>query len=274
MTSPPTVHPAIAGHAPWQRAVLAFIEAARAQYGERLTAVVLYGSRARGDADEQESDVDLLVVLRGEFDYRSEQQKIENLSYDVRDHDEFVLLSAMIAAEADYRKRMLPLFMNIRREGVVLWPISPAGTRVGEDRPEYDDAQRADLALVLAAAHEALTEARVGLEQGFSGWAVNRAYYTMFHAATALLLSEGLAFSRHSGVISAVRERYVKTGRLPHELGSALDAALAARNKADYAYRERIDDEDARHLVDDATEFLAAAEGLIAPDDRSSKHRS
>ena len=36
-------------------------------YGERLVRMVLFGSQARGDA-EPESDIDVLVVLRGPVD--------------------------------------------------------------------------------------------------------------------------------------------------------------------------------------------------------------
>jgi uncharacterized protein len=36
--------------------------------GEKLEAVILYGSQARGDA-RPDSDIDILVVLKGKFDY-------------------------------------------------------------------------------------------------------------------------------------------------------------------------------------------------------------
>jgi predicted nucleotidyltransferase len=39
-------------------------EALAAHYGERLAKLVLFGSQARGDA-EADSDIDVLVVLRG-----------------------------------------------------------------------------------------------------------------------------------------------------------------------------------------------------------------
>ena len=51
--------------------VRAALEEAKARlealYGERLDRVVLYGSHARGDA-RPDSDVDLLVVLRGSYE--------------------------------------------------------------------------------------------------------------------------------------------------------------------------------------------------------------
>jgi predicted nucleotidyltransferase len=54
------------------RAVLSDLEnQLRALYGQRLVRLVLFGSQARGDADEG-SDIDVLVVLGGPVDaYRT-----------------------------------------------------------------------------------------------------------------------------------------------------------------------------------------------------------
>jgi predicted nucleotidyltransferase len=41
------------------------------EYGDDLDAVWLYGSRARGERSHEESDVDVLVVTRGERDDRA-----------------------------------------------------------------------------------------------------------------------------------------------------------------------------------------------------------
>jgi uncharacterized protein (UPF0332 family)/predicted nucleotidyltransferase len=262
MTSAPPIHPAIAGDAAWQRAVCAFVERVRAHYGDRLAAVVLYGSRARGDADEEGSDVDLLVVLRDDFDSSTEYDTVARLRYDLEERFGYPLLSPLVATEADYRERMLPLFMNVRREGIELWPLG-GPKRVAEEKGEYQGEGNDDLQLVLLRAHEALDDSQLGLGESRHGWAANRAYYAMFHAATALLLSEGLAFSRHRGVIGAFHERYIKTGKLPRALGTHLDDAFVARNKADYAYREEVGAGEASRLVEQATEFIAAAEQLI-----------
>ncbi|MDT7857486.1 nucleotidyltransferase domain-containing protein [Rubrivirga sp. S365] len=45
-----------------------------ALYGDRLDRLVLYGSRARGDA-RPDSDVDLLVVLRGAYEPYAELKR-------------------------------------------------------------------------------------------------------------------------------------------------------------------------------------------------------
>lgn len=48
-----------------RRAVARFVELLREELGERLRAVWLYGSRARGEPPGPESDIDLLVITNG-----------------------------------------------------------------------------------------------------------------------------------------------------------------------------------------------------------------
>lgn len=59
-----------------------------------------------------------------------------------------------------------------------------------------------------------LRSASALLELGDPDSAVGRAYYAMFHAAEALLLSKGLEFSSHGAVQSAYGREFAKTGLL------------------------------------------------------------
>jgi len=64
----------------------------------------------------------------------------------------------------------------------------------------------------LARAHQVLDTGQLALEHGDYISAVNRAYYAIFYAANALLATKGLERSKHSGVIAAFRQHFVKTG--------------------------------------------------------------
>ena len=70
------------------------------------------------------------------------------------------------------------------------------------------------LALVQKA-ERSIRGARVLMEDGLHEFAVSRAYSAMFYLAEALLLGEGLAFSKHSAVIAAFGQHFAKSGRLP-----------------------------------------------------------
>lgn len=97
-------------------AVEAFKEALQGHYGDRLDQVVLFGSHARGEATS-ESDIDLLIVLRGPVDPLAEIEVLSDLAWEVDlEHD--VLLSVVPLSAADYASRVSPLLVNVRREGV------------------------------------------------------------------------------------------------------------------------------------------------------------
>jgi len=87
-------------------------------YGERLVGLVLYGSQAR-DGGDSESDVDLLVLLRGPLDYFSELRQITDLLYPVQLESE-QLISAKPADAADYEAGTIQLYRNARAEGIAV----------------------------------------------------------------------------------------------------------------------------------------------------------
>jgi predicted nucleotidyltransferase len=101
---------------PWHMAMKRFVKAARAAYGDRLLRVVLYGSRARGDA-EPESDIDVLVVLDCIADFWREHRRVGDIAFEASDGAE-TIISAMPMSRIDFEERRSPLLLNVRREGI------------------------------------------------------------------------------------------------------------------------------------------------------------
>ena len=86
-------------------------------YGTRLDRVVLFGSRARGDARE-DSDYDVAVFLKSMPDRWEELDRLALLRVDLLD-ETGVFLDAKPYAAAAYSEQS-PLMHEIRRDGLDL----------------------------------------------------------------------------------------------------------------------------------------------------------
>lgn len=86
-------------------------------YGDRLKAVYLYGSYARGDY-RQGSDVDVMILLSDYEDYWRELRRSSDYVSDVSlEHD--VTVSCIIVKEVQWKQPDKPVLFNIRREGML-----------------------------------------------------------------------------------------------------------------------------------------------------------
>ena len=86
-------------------------------YGRDVERVVLFGSRARGDA-QPDSDYDVAVFLRGMADRFTEAYRLADLGTDIlADTGAFVHAMPYLAGSYDERT---PLMHELRRDGVDL----------------------------------------------------------------------------------------------------------------------------------------------------------
>jgi len=118
--------------------------------------------------------------------------------------------------------------------------------------------------IYLDGAREAIRSARFNLSGGFYGVAVNRAYYAFFYTATALLLTLDLTRSKHSGVMAAFREHFVKSGLFPVDDSRDYGEAFEARNTTDYEMLGKADETQARTVVKNAARFVEHCETYLA----------
>lgn len=118
---------------------------------------------------------------------------------------------------------------------------------------------------LIGKAERARASARALLERGDADGACNRAYYAMFDAARAVLLSRGATQDKlrtHSGVITRFGLQLVKPGTVDRSLGHALNRALEIRLIADYT-DDVVDLALARWVVTESGTFVAAMRRLI-----------
>jgi uncharacterized protein len=86
-------------------------------YGDQIERVVLFGSRARGDA-RPDSDYDIAVFLKNFHDRWSEVDRLLPVVTDIL-YDNGAFIHAMPYREGAHRDRT-PLMHEIRREGLDL----------------------------------------------------------------------------------------------------------------------------------------------------------
>ena len=90
-------------------------------------------------------------------------------------------------------------------------------------------------------AAECVEDAQVLLDHDRLAAAVTRAYYAMFHAATAVLLARGIKRSSHRGMLSAFGEHVVKPGAIDRTFFQHLRDAFERRQQSDYEPMIEID---------------------------------
>lgn len=128
-----------------------------------------------------------------------------------------------------------------------------------------DDAtKRAYIHVRLDKARSDLSNARNDLEHGFFRGAANRAYYAVFHTASAALLWLDVERTRYSGVQSAFGERLVKSGIIEPEYSTVYVEARKIREEQDYDLEAApLTAQDALQIVDDAERFVNRIEQYL-----------
>jgi uncharacterized protein (UPF0332 family) len=125
-------------------------------------------------------------------------------------------------------------------------------------------AQRDEVALYVEHAQQMLQVADHNLADGFYASAINRAYYAIFYAANALLATKGLSRSKHSAVIAAFRQHFIKPGLLESEYSDIYGRVMDDRHQADYDIVEStVDPARAQTDLEDAWRFVKRVEHYL-----------
>ena len=114
-------------------------------------------------------------------------------------------------------------------------------------------------------ARDELETARITRNLVSSDCIVDRAYFAMFSAATAMGVAEGKRYPKCSMWLSAFGEAFVDTGRVRSQFLNDLREAYRLRRCAVYGLREedRMTGEMADSLVSKAQSFVTMAEDFL-----------
>lgn len=119
-----------------------------------------------------------------------------------------------------------------------------------------------ETSLHLDRAQDCIGEAELLLNASHFTAAISRAYYAMFHAATAALLHHNIERHSHQGIISAFGETFAKTGQIEPKFHGYLKEAFDLRQESDYQPVVRLTEVQACEVVSWAKEFVVTCRGL------------
>ena len=88
-------------------------------YGSQLKAIYLFGSYARGEARPPDSDIDVMIVLNGEFNlWEAEKRSSEMVASLCLENE--VVISRVFVSDTEFAQSKMPLLINVRQEGIAV----------------------------------------------------------------------------------------------------------------------------------------------------------
>lgn len=112
-------------------------------------------------------------------------------------------------------------------------------------------------------AREKLEAAETLLKENFIDDAISRAYYAIFHAASAVLLAEGITVETHSALKTMFGLHFVKSGKIDKKYAKYLDKLKDERENGDYDIFTTFEKNDAEEATKEAEEFVEAMKEFL-----------
>ena len=112
-------------------------------------------------------------------------------------------------------------------------------------------------------AQEAFDDAGYLLADNRLRAAVNRLYYSMFYAVTALLETEGYKSSKHSGVRALFNQHFVKTGVVSREAADYYSLLFKNRHKGDYVDYSEFSEEKIKEYREKCVLYVAEIRKIV-----------
>ncbi len=94
---------------------------------------------------------------------------------------------------------------------------------------------------------------------------INRSYYSIFHAARAMLAPLNFDSKKHSGIISYFIKNYIKTELIDRKYSNIINSARQIRINSDYDDFYVVTKEQAEKQLSSAKDFFEMAENYLIP---------
>jgi len=105
-------------------------------------------------------------------------------------------------------------------------------------------------------ANASVLSAKREFDAGAYSFAINRIYYALYYAVSAVLFARNLSFKKHSGVRAAFHREIVKTGLIATKWGKLYDRLFEDRQEGDYVAMVEFEREYVETQLTSSTEFL------------------
>lgn len=115
----------------------------------------------------------------------------------------------------------------------------------------------------LAVAKTFFDEVPVHLSHKFLRTAINRIYYSCFHATQALLLTKDLMPKTHKGASTLLHEHFVKNGSFDKTKSDFYSKLLNERMESDYSNTLLLEETDIENLMKPAKAYIEYVTKLI-----------
>jgi len=219
---------------------------------DQIRALVLYGSKARGDA-RSGSDVDLLLVHR---ELSPEQKEtVEDLTVDMYSGKPDIHVLAYSSDEISKDLELgRPLFVNISKDGKLI-----EGDRIVVNETNKPQVSQE----FVESAKKRMHAAQALIESGDYRDSISRSYYAVLDAAAAALIAKGFTPKSHEGSIALFGAHFAKTGLVNKDFASLFNRMSKIRKEADYNRQATFDKSDADYWFKLAKEFVDTIETLL-----------
>ncbi|AUD02251.1 HEPN domain-containing protein [Spirosoma pollinicola] len=126
-----------------------------------------------------------------------------------------------------------------------------------------NDEKQALIAYRLECADEMMGDARSLVTEKRWKSAVNRLYYAVFQAVSALMIQESIRIKSHSGAKAMLELHFIKTGRIEKKWGKFYIDLSDNREESDYGAFVSFVEEDVLPLLPQTQEFIDVIKRLI-----------